>query len=112
MKVKSKVWLEKNGELIFGEGKSELLKAIEETGSIKKATQKMGISFRHGWGYITAIERRLGFKLIERSRGGRGGGGSRLTPQAKELIQKFDCLKHDIQTCANDTFKRAFPNET
>lgn len=42
MKIKSKIWLEKRNGLIFGEGKSELLKAIDETGSISKAAKKNG----------------------------------------------------------------------
>ncbi len=108
MKIKSKVWLEKNSKLIFGDGKSQILKAIEEAGSINKAAKKMGISFRHAWGYITAIERRAGFKLIERNKGGIGGGGSCLTPRAKELVQKFDRLKRAVNKFTDKKSKEIF----
>ena len=108
VKIKSKLWLEKSGKLVFGEGKSELLKAIERTGSINKACERIGISFRHGWGYITAIEKRLGFKLIERSKGGKGGGGSCLTPRGRDLVQKFDRLKNIINKFADGKFKETF----
>jgi len=108
MKIKSKIWLEKRNGLVFGEGKSELLKAIDGTGSISKAAKKMGISFRHGWGYITAIEKRIGFKLIERKKGGRYGGGSSLTPKGRALIKKFDKLKTKVDRFTDDEFKEVF----
>ena len=108
MQIKSKTWLEKNGELVFGEGKSELLKAIDQTGSISKASKKMGISFRHAWGYITAIERRLGLKLIERRKGGRQGGGSCLTPHARSLLQKYDRLNRIINAFVDKKYKEIF----
>ena len=108
MKVKSKIWLEKNGKLVFGEGKSKILKTIEETGSISRACKKMGISFRHGWSYITAIENRLGIKLIERQKGGKNGGGSCLTDYAKELIEKTEHLKKVVNKFADKKFKEIF----
>lgn len=108
MKIKSKVWLETNGRLVFGEGKSELLRAIDETGSISEAAKKMRISFRHAWGYITAIERRLGMKFIVRSKGGKGGGGSCLTPSARALIDKYDKLRNLVNEFADAKFKELF----
>jgi len=108
MKVKSKVWLEKNGRLVFGEGKSELLKSIDKTGSISDAAKKMGISFRRAWGYVTAIEKRLGMKLIVRSKGGKGGGGSSLTPLAKAFIHKYDRLENLTNKFVDTKFKELF----
>jgi molybdate transport system regulatory protein len=99
------VWLEKKGELIFGEGKSELLKAIDQTGSINRASLKLGISFRQAWSHITAIERRMGFKIIERTKGGRSGGGSRLTPLGRDLIRRFDCLNDAVNNFTDHKFE-------
>lgn len=110
MKIKSKVWIEKEGELVFGEGKSNLLKAIDKTGSINKASGQMGISFRRGWSYITAIEKRLGIKLIARSKGGKRGGGSYLTPAGKMLVRKFDNLEEVIRSFTDKKFKELFIN--
>ena len=108
MQIKSKVWLEKGNKLIFGEGKSNLLKAINDTGSISKGSKKMGMSFRHGWGYITAVERRTGIKLIERKKGGSGGGGSCLTSAGKEMIEKFDMMKSAVDKFTDKKFKEIF----
>ena len=86
MQIKSKIWLEKNKRLVFGEGKSEIFKLIQKYRSINKAADRMGISFRHAWSYINEIEKRLGVRLIQRTKGGIGGGGSRLTNYARELM--------------------------
>ncbi|OIO74589.1 MAG: hypothetical protein AUJ85_05115 [Elusimicrobia bacterium CG1_02_37_114] len=108
MEIKSKVWIEKDGKLIFGKGKSDLLKAIGQAGSISGASKKMNISFRHGWGYITAIEKRLGVKLLEKSKGGKDKGGSSLTPLAKDLIKKYDKLEKLVDEFVDRKFREIF----
>ncbi len=101
MQVRSKVWFEKNGKLVFGEGKSKILKAIEKHRSINKAAGSLNMSFRHAWSYINEIERRIGARMIERTKGGRDGGGSRLTPLAAQLIERYDRLKEDVDEYAD-----------
>ena len=92
MKIKSKVWLEINGNLVFGSGKLLILKAVHETGSINKAAEKLGMSYRHAWSYIQTAEQRLGKPLLIKTRGGKDGGGAELTEYAKELIKKFESI--------------------
>jgi N-terminal domain of molybdenum-binding protein len=43
MKIKHKVWIEKDDEIIMGMGREALLRAIKETGSITKAAEKVGL---------------------------------------------------------------------
>jgi molybdate transport system regulatory protein len=95
--VKYKIWLEnKQGESLFGDGKWELLCAIEETGSLKNAIEKMGWGYRATWNKLKTIEKRLGFTIIERSRGGAGGGGQTvLTPEGKKFVEIFRQIHKD-----------------
>lgn len=108
MQVRSKIWIEKNNKLIFGEGKSEIFKLIREHTSINKAAESMGISFRRAWSYINEIEKRLGVHLVERTKGGVGGGGSRLTAYAVELMIKYDRLKRDVNKYTDKRAKEVF----
>ena len=108
MRIKSKIWLEKDGRLVFGEGKSRILKAIQKYRSINKAASSMGMSYRHAWSYIGEIEKRANIKLIERIKGGRGGGGSRLTDSATELIKNYDKLKEDVDEYTDRKAKEIF----
>ncbi len=89
--IRYKLWLENSkGESIFGDGKWELFRAIEETGSLKNAVEKMGWGYRATWNRLQSIEKRLGFRIIERSRGGSGGGGQTcLTEKGKKFVDIF-----------------------
>jgi len=108
MKVKSKVWLDKNGGLAFGAGKSKILKAVERTGSLNAAARKLNMSYRHAWSYIRSAEKRLGRPLLTRAKGGKGGGGAVLTEFARELIKKFDSLDAEVERFVNRRFREIF----
>lgn len=108
MKVKSKVWLEKDGFSILGDGRRELLRAIERHGSISEAGREMDMPYRRCWSYIKAMEQRLGVSLVERWTGGKDGGGARLTGEAVEFLKKFEELEQGITEAVDERFDRIF----
>lgn len=108
MQIKSKVWFEKDGELVFGVGKSLILKAIGETGSINKAAKRMNMSYRHAWSYIRSAEKRLGKPLLIKIKGGKEGGGAVLTDYAKDLLEKFEKLEEDVKIHTNKRYRELF----
>ena len=108
MRIKSKVWLEKDGELVFGSGKSLILKAIQETGSINKAAKMMRMSYRHAWSYVASAEERMGKQLLIKIKGGRDGGGAVLTDYAKDLLEKFCRLEKEVNAFTDSRFKEIF----
>jgi molybdate transport repressor ModE-like protein len=46
-----------------------LLALVDATGSIAQAAERKGLSYRHAWGLLRAIEERLGGALIAKERG-------------------------------------------
>jgi len=91
LNFKYKIWLETDdGKGVLGDGKYKLLKTIEETGSLKLAIEKLGLSYRKTWDNLKKIEEILGFELIERQRGGAAGGRSELSEQGKRYIEVFE----------------------
>ncbi len=91
LKLNYKIWIETDeGENIFGEGKYKLLKAIDESQSLKHAVESLGLTYRKTWNNLRKIEETLGFPLLITSRGGSTKGSTQLSPQAKELIKAFD----------------------
>jgi len=97
MQVKSKIWLEKDGELCFGAGRARLLRNVEMTGSLSQAAQALGMSYRHAWSQVRSAEERLGEPLLVRQRGGKARGGSVLTEKAKELLVRFEKLDREVR---------------
>jgi len=104
MRVRTKVWLESGGTPIFGGGRTELLRRIQDTGSINQAAKDLGMSYRRALGRITQMEEGLGYPLVERQTGGRNGGGSALTAEAQALLDKFESLESEIEIMVRDRF--------
>ena len=108
MKVKCKVWLERDGDLCFGSGRARILRAVGETGSLNKAASALGISYRHAWSQIRAAEQRLGRPLLTRRRGGRERGGAELTDYAKEVMRRFEKMERDVRNHVDRCFQDEF----
>ncbi len=108
MEIKSKLWIEVNGQPVFGRGRRFLLEAIASYGSINQAAKEINISYRKAWGYIKAMEERLGFKLIERQAGGKNGGGAVLTNEARVFLKKYAALEKGMQEIVDKRFKTVF----
>jgi molybdate transport system regulatory protein len=101
MKLKSKIWLEHEGKLIFGLGKCGILKAVAKYGSLNTAAKKLGMSYRSVWSHINAVEKRFGRALLIKTKGGKNGGGARLTPFADKLVERFVKIETDIKKYAD-----------
>jgi molybdate transport system regulatory protein len=69
-----------------------LLRAIDEEGSLNAAADSLGRSFSHAQRRVVELEDAFG-TLVERQRGGAGGGGSTLTERARELLASFERLQ-------------------
>ena len=105
-----KVWLsDEKGENLLGDDKWQLLKEIEREGSLKAASEKLGISYRKAWGDIKSAEQKLGFQLVNKTRGGRDGGNSLLTEEGKRFILSFDEFRREFASSVDEVivkFKR------
>lgn len=108
MEIKAKFWIENNGEVVLGGGKTALLMAVDRLGSIQRAADEFKMSYRHAWGVIRKIEQRAGFKIVETKLGGKDGGGAQLTPKGKAFIEKADSLLKDLQAIVEKRFRQKF----
>ncbi len=106
--IRSKIWLEIDGEMFFSRGRMELFRTIERVGSINRAARDLGISYRKAWGHIKAMEERVGVPLVITQVGGSEGGGSSLTPEADRLLKKYNSLEKGIEKMLNGRFEKIF----
>ncbi len=74
-----------------------LLEKVAELGSITAAAKAMGISYKGAWESIEALNNLSNAPLVERSVGGSGGGGTRLTPQGEQVLPLLRDLDTDFQ---------------
>ena len=89
-----KLWLETEDGYVFGPGVYNLLIAIDRTGTLKEASQQLGMSYRYAWGLIKKAEEKLGESLIDASKGGRlGGGSATITETGARYIKDFERIQ-------------------
>ena len=101
-----KVWLSKGDtDGVFGGGKWRLLEAIDREGSLLAAAASLGISYRKAWGDLRKAERDLGVTFLERRRGGRDGGESRLTAAGKLWLKEYRRFHDKVERAVEQAFK-------
>jgi molybdate transport system regulatory protein len=83
------------GEVEFDASDAALLRAVDEEGSLNRAADALGRSYSRAHQRLTALEDALG-PLVARQRGGSGGGGSRLTDEARDLLARFERLRAEF----------------
>ena len=103
-----KLWVVFGDRVKFGEGRAELLEAVERLGSLKKAVERMGMSYRAAWGYFRDLERAAGIDLLERQPGGGPAGGTRLTPAGRRFVRQYRRFSGGLEALVDRHFERSF----
>ena len=97
LKIEGRLWLAQDDRSLAGHGRIALLQRIDETGSISQAAKSIGMSYKTAWDAVDAMNNLAGAPLVERSTGGKGGGGTHLTERGKRLIASFRMIEQEHQ---------------
>jgi molybdate transport system regulatory protein len=108
VEARAKLWVEEDGKLVLSDYRVRLLALIEETGSLAEAAARMQLSYRRAWGKVREIEQNLGTRLVESAAGGAGGGGSRLTPEGRRLVELYQEFRRALDQDLTREFSRLF----
>ena len=112
MKAVTKItFLDDNGEKFFGEGPARLLHGVEECGSLRAAAMSMEMAYTKALKLIRNAENALGFALIRRSTGGKDGGGSCLTEEGKEWLQRYEDYRDACKESNSRLYLEFFPEQ-
>jgi molybdenum ABC transporter molybdate-binding protein len=106
-KVGIRVWIEREGQAVLGEGRAELLAAIDAEHSITKAAKAAGMSYRRAWTMIQEVNAAAGEPLVEAAVGGKQGGGARLTPKGHAAIEVYGAVRQSLTESAADVLQRS-----
>ncbi len=74
---------------MIGPGKAELLERIDRCGSIAAAGREMGMSYKRAWELVGTLNAMFREPLVERTRGGPGGGGAVLTGNGRRVLAEY-----------------------
>ena len=105
------LWIERDGQVVLSLWRVQLLEAIETTGSISAAAERMQVQYHRAWDRLQEMEKGLGVPLVERHAGGPGGGGARLTDAGRQHVARFNVFARGVEALISEQFKQAFPDE-
>lgn len=89
------VWLRAGQQTLGGATRIALLAAIRDTGSITAAAKAVGLSYKAAWDAVDAMNNLAGEALVTRLAGGKGGGGTTLTPRGHRLIETYRAVERE-----------------
>jgi len=89
LRARGTLILEVDGVGVIDEDLAKLLLLIEKAGSILSASKVLRTAYSRSWEMIARAERVLKVDLIKPRRGGRRGGGARLTKNGKKILNRY-----------------------
>lgn len=105
LELRSRHWIiNRKGDIIIGEGRSEILENIERTGSLNKTAKIMKMSYKGVWSKIKVTENYFKVRLVATDR----TRGSRLTREGKELLEKYRKVKEACLEADDKIFRTIF----
>ena len=105
--VKAKFWLTIGPRTLFGDGKADLLEAVDRLGSLRSAAQSMGMSYRHAWGWLRELDKAAGFAFLEHT--GTGPRTNlRLTDTGRRFIAAYRRFREPLNALIEARFHRVF----
>ena len=77
------------------EKRIKLLEEIDNVGSISKAAKLVPMSYKSAWDAIDMINNLSPEIIVSKETGGKGGGGTTLTPYGKNFLQTYKLLQKE-----------------
>ena len=93
LRVRSALTLETHAGALAGKRWMGLLAHIGGTHSIAGAAKAVGLSYKAAWDAIEAMNNLSDRPLVRRFKGGRGGGGTRLTARGRQLVGTYRAVE-------------------
>ena len=108
-RIRPEAKIQLTGERVFfGPEQRKLLIAIKSKGSVRSASEAIGISYSKARGMIRGMEKELGFTLVERTQGGISGGSSRLTENGERFLELFAGYEQAVSDYAGRIYESYF----
>lgn len=96
-RLRGRIWIEGPEGTFLGYGRVVLLERIRDYGSISAAARSMDMSYRHAWKLVESINRQSGSPVVEKTTGGKGGGGAVVTKAGEQAIEMFWSAHKDFR---------------
>ena len=85
-----------------------LLYLLGDNHNMRTSCACSGIAHSKAWDMINRLEQHLGYSVVERQRGGRSGGSTRLTPRGQEFLDAYQGFEEAVHRFAQTEFQKRF----
>ncbi len=94
--IRVRCWVDVDGRKFFGPGRAELLRLIEETGSIAESARLLGMSYKKAWSMVSEMNEVPRHPYVVTQKGGESGGGTRLTASGQKVLKAYLLLARRV----------------
>ncbi len=91
--LKPRLRLVRGGTIVLGPGKADLLEAVCETGSLRRAASNLGMSYMRAWTLLKTMNAAFKEPLVALARGGARHGGATLTPSGAKVLALYRAME-------------------
>jgi molybdate transport system regulatory protein len=99
--VRPRIRVLRGKTIVLGPGKADLLEAIGQTGELRAAARRLGMSYMRAWTLIQTMNGAFDRPLVETERGGPSHGIARLTPSGHRALALYRQMENaSIAACA------------
>src|SRR5262245_36278885 len=110
-KLQASLEVETESGAVLRGGRIRLLEAIEKYGSISQAARRIPMSYKAAWDALDDLNNLADFPVIERSIGGAGGGGTKLTDYGRKMVAMFRAVEGEYQAAMDHLYREAIALE-
>lgn len=111
-RVAMRIRIRHDEEIVIGSTIAELLRSIQELGSVREAAAEMHMNYDDAVDMIQGAEYGLDMNLLMRrenhSRSGNTSGTTALTPFARKLLEEYSILELELITVAEKRIREIF----
>ncbi|HWX20408.1 MAG TPA: LysR family transcriptional regulator [Candidatus Binatia bacterium] len=93
-----------HGETALGPGRVDLLEHVAETGSLRAAAARMDMSYMRAWTLVKTTNRWFSRPVVEVVRGGKTGGGAKLTAAGWEVVGLYRRMEKQSEKAMKGTW--------
>lgn len=97
IEVVSLISIKRNGVPFLDPFKTELLKEIISSGSLRKAASNLNISYQHAWNIISEVNHAAPSPLVIKQRGGANGGGAIISDYGTRILKEYDLIEAEVR---------------
>ena len=91
--VKPRIRVTQGAEIVLGPGKADLLEAVRDTGSLRRAAASLDMSYMRAWQLVKTMSGAFRDPVVSLVRGGASHGGAALTLAGAKVLALYRTME-------------------